>query len=377
MTGHSLHGASAASASRPVVSSLSLPSVCVVGELPPPMGGMAIQAQKLSEGLRREGHQVVNVRTNPLAHDSALRRIRFLRGIVNAAWFLVNLLRAVPRVECIHVLSNSQLSFFLFTAPAIVLGRLLGKRVVVHYHGGGAEAFLARWQALALPMLRRANAIVVPSGYLAGIFRRYGLLAAELPNVLDLEGFGFRHRVPLKPLVIVARHLQPEYAVGVAIRAFAEVARDHPDARAIIAGDGKERNSLQGLCEELAIADRVRFVGNVPTREMQALYAMSHIYLNASRIDNQPVSILEAFAAGLPVVSSAAGGIPFLVADGQTGLLAADGTHQSLAAHIRTLLAQPELAQSLVLNAHASVQLHRWDAVYARLSAIYRNPGSA
>lgn len=354
-----------------------LPSVCMVGELPPPMGGMAIQARKLSEGLRHEGHRVVNVRTNPLDHDSVLRRIRFLRGIVNAVWFLANLVRAVPRVECVHVLSNSGLSFFLFSAPAVVLGRLLGKRVVVHYHGGAAEAFLARWQVLVLPLLRRANAIVVPSEFLAGIFRRYDIMATELPNVIDLEGFAFRDRVPLEPLIIVARHLQPEYAVGVAIRAFAEVASDRPDARAIIAGDGEERSALQRLCEQLSITEKVRFVGNVPAHEMQSLYAMSHIYLNASRIDNQPVSILEAFAAGLPVVSSAAGGIPFLVTDGKNGLLAADGTHQSLAAHIRALLARPELAQSLVLNASASAQLHRWDAVYARLSAIYRDPGLA
>jgi glycosyltransferase involved in cell wall biosynthesis len=106
---------------------------------------------------------------------------------------------------------------------------------------------------------------------------------------------------------------------------------------------------------------------------MQSLYAASDIYLNASRVDNQPVSILEAFAAGLPVVSTAVGGIPFLVADGRNGLLADDDSYHSLAAQLRRLLEQPELVHRLVDNAHACVQHHRWDAVYARLATIYQH----
>lgn len=333
---------------------------------------MAIQAQKLSEGLRREGHRVIQVRTNPLSQLSFVRRIPVLRAIVNAVWFSMSLLRAVPKVDCVHILSNSGLSFFLFTAPAVLLGRLFGRRIIVHYHGGGASAFLQRWRHVALPLLRCADVLIVPSAFLAGVFRQYGIEPVELPNVLDLEAFRFRRREPLEPLVLVARHLKPEYNVEAAIRAFAEVAGQYPGARAVIAGDGADRRALERLCEDLGIADRTRFVGNVDSREMQVLYAQSHIYLNASRVDNQPVSIIEAFAAGLPVVSTAAGGIPFLVEDGKSGLLTSDDRPESLAAHLRTLLARPDIVRHLVDNARASAQVHCWDAVYTRLAGLYR-----
>jgi glycosyltransferase involved in cell wall biosynthesis len=191
---------------------------------------------------------------------------------------------------------------------------------------------------------------------------------------MDLEAFPFQRREPLEPVVLIARHLKPEYNVAAAIRAFAEIAGQHPNATAVIAGDGADREALERLCEELGVAARVRFVGNVDSRQMQALYAQSHIYLNASRVDNQPVSILEAFAAGLPVVSTAAGGIPFLVENGRSGLLTSDDSHQSLAAHLRTLLARPDIVRHLVDNARASVQFHRWDAVYPRLAELYRSP---
>jgi glycosyltransferase involved in cell wall biosynthesis len=349
------------------------PSVCVIGELPPPTGGMAVQALRLSEGLRSMGHRVVSVRTNPLPSSSPWRRLRILRGVINASWFLVNLLRHAPQAECLHILSNSRLSFFLFTAPAVLLGRLLGRRIVLHYHGGAAEAFLRRWRLLAMPVLKGADVIVVPSGFLGQVFTRYGLSPVEVPNVLDVAGFQFRDRVPLRPYFVVARHLQPEYNVGSALEAIAEVARDYPEARAVVAGDGVERGRLEALCDALGISARVRFVGNVSHDRMQQLYAESDIFLNSSRVDNQPVSILEAFCAGLPVISTSAGGIPLLVRHGDNGLLVSAGLPGALAEQARALLERPDLARRLIEKGLQTARCHTWEAVYPCLAKLYRS----
>jgi glycosyltransferase involved in cell wall biosynthesis len=115
----------------------------------------------------------------------------------------------------------------------------------------------------------------------------------------------------------------------------------------------------------------VRFAGNVDRAGMLALYAEADILLNSSRIDNQPISILEAFASGMPVVSTDAGGIPYTVTHGQEGLLSADDDAEALARHILALVEQPGLASRLAAAGWQRVQRHAWENVYPLLKALY------
>lgn len=348
------------------------PAICVVGELPPPPGGMGVQAERLSQGLRREGHEVVNVPTNALAFSSRWRRIRGVRGLVNWVLFLSRLRRATA-ADCLHILSHSYLSFFLFTAPAVVFGRAQRKPVVVHYHGGAAEAFLNRWSHLAIPFLRMAEHVVVPSGFLEKVFRRHGIETREIPNILDLAAYRYRERRAIQPRILMARHLEPAYNVACGIRAFARVAERFPEARLTIAGDGSERAQLVRLCRELGIADRIEFLGDVEHARMADLYNEADIFLNSSRIDNQPVSILEAFASGVPVVTTAVGGIPHMVAADEHGLLAAADDDDGLARHMLALLNDPALTVRLSRNGHRQALRHEWASIYPLLAPLYRS----
>ena len=156
------------------------PTICLVAELPPPAGGMAIQAAWLSHLLIESGHKVTNVRTNSLPIDSTWRRYPLLRGIVNFYRFLCNLHRACSQTDITHVFSNSYLSFFLFTAPAAMCAKWYRKPLVLHYHGGAAEAFLTRWGYFARPFILSAHTVIVPSVFLRGTkrwvsaFRNFG-----------------------------------------------------------------------------------------------------------------------------------------------------------------------------------------------------------
>lgn len=346
--------------------------IALVAELPPPPGGMALQAERLTEGLRERGHTVVNVPTNALPHASSWRRVPGLRGLLNLAWFL-RLLPAVREVDCVHVFSNSFLSFFLFTAPAALAARLWRRRLVLHYHGGAAGAFLERWHPLAAPVLRAADRIAVPSQFLVEVFRRHGFAAAEVPNTIALDAYTYRPRESVRPHVLVARHLEPVYNVRCALRAFAQVAGQRPEARMTVAGDGSERESLAVLARGLGIADRVRFTGNVDRLAMLALYAEADVLLNSPRADNQPVSILEAFASGMPVVSTNVGGIPYLVTDGRDGLLAGDDDAEALARRLMALVEDPGLVSRLAAEGWRHVQRHAWENVYPLLMALYED----
>lgn len=355
----------------------ALPAVCLVAELPPPPGGMAVQAEMLSAGLRREGHSVINVPTNVLAPASVWRRIPLLRGLVNLSLFLPRLWPACLRADVVHVFSNSWLSFFLFTLPAVAVGKVTGKRVILHYHGGAAGAFLRRWYWLARLALETADTIVVPSGFLAAVFLRHHLRTVEVPNILELDKLPFRERSPLQPHVVMARHLEPDYNIACGLRAFALLRQSYPQATLTIAGDGREKAALISLCDELGIADAVNFTGDVENARMRELYDRADIYLNSSRVDNQPVSILEAFACGLPVVSTAVGGIPFMTRDGEDALLAPDDDAAQLAAHMATLLRDNALSARLIRQARQRVRQHSWEAVYSKLLALYHGRATA
>lgn len=356
------------------MSAAALPAICLVSELPPPPGGMAIQAKLLGDGLRGQGHVVLNAATNALAHDSPLRRVKGLRGAVNLLLYLARLGPACRKADCVHVFSNSYLSFFLFTFPAVALGRMLRKRIVVHYHGGSAERFLDRWYWAARWALARADVLAVPSGFLAAVFGRRGIDTVQVPNILPLAALPFRRRSPLRPRVIMSRHLEHDYNIACGIRAFAQLGERFGTATLVIAGDGRERAALAALVRALGLEGRVTFVGNVENERMGALYDEADIFLNSSRVDNQPVSILEAFACGLPVVTTAVGGIPHMVTDGVDALTAADDDAPGLAARMCALLEDPMLAGRIAENARARVDAYAWPRIYELYRGIYRIP---
>lgn len=354
----------------------ALPAICLVSELPPPPGGMAVQAEMLAAGLRDQGHTVVTLPTNTLAHGSAWRRLPLARGMINLSLFLSRLWPSCFKADVVHIFSHSYLSFFLFTFPAVAAGKVLGKRVIIHYHGGAAGEFMKRWFWLARLALESADTIVVSSSFLAAVFMRYRLVTYEIPNILLVDDFPFRERSPLQPRVIMARHLEPDYNIACGVRAFALLSQAYPEASLTVAGDGSEKAALVSLCRELGIEERVSFTGNVENQKMKSLYDRADIYLNASRVDNQPVSILEAFACGLPVVSTAVGGIPYLVRHGETGLLAPDDDAAQLAAHMTALLRDAGLSTRLIRQGREQIQGHRWHSIYNKLSRLYHGETS-
>jgi glycosyltransferase involved in cell wall biosynthesis len=108
---------------------------------------------------------------------------------------------------------------------------------------------------------------------------------------------------------------------------------------------------------------------------MPKLYADSDIYLNASEVDNQPVSILEAFASGLPVISTPAGDIPSMVRHGETGLIVPPEAPVEMARAIQETLKRPDRALQMAEQAHAELQKYTWPAVRDQWRAVYSGSG--
>jgi L-malate glycosyltransferase len=347
------------------------PSIAIVAASLDILGGQGVQAASLADALRADGYDVRLVAINPrFPHRlRGLRRIPYVRTLVNQTLYLPSLAQ-LAAVDVAHIFSASYTSFLLGPVPAMLAAQLLNKRVVLHYHSGEAEDHLANWGVLVHPWLRLAHEIVVPSAYLGRVFARFGYQARVIPNVVDLDQFRYLERGPLRPRFLSARNLEGLYRVDTIIEAFAVFQAQEPAATLTVAGYGREEERLRKLASALTRGG-VRFVGRVEPAMMPRLYADHDVFLNASVIDNQPVSILEAFAAGLPVISTATGDLEAMVRHGQTGLIVPPGDSAALTAAMAMMLGSPATARRMAQQARAELRRHTWPAVREAWSSVY------
>jgi glycosyltransferase involved in cell wall biosynthesis len=345
--------------------------VALVATSPDILGGHAVQALALARGLADEGCDVRFVPINPRFPRALAwaRGVPGLRTLLNQGIYLPSLV-ALREADLVHVFSASYWSFLLAPAPALLVARACGKPVVLHYHSGEAEDHLSHWGPLVHPWLRLADRIVVPSRYLREVFGRHGYDALQIPNVIDPRHFGFRERWGLRPRLVSVRNLEKHYGVDTILRAFALVRAQWPNASLTVAGQGSQEQPLRRLAAELGDTG-IRFVGRVEPGRMPALLDTAEIMLNASLVDNQPVTLLEAMAAGLPVVTSAAGDIPSLVRDGETGRLVPARDPAAMARAVGDLLAHPVAAARIVRRARHEVERYTWARVRCDWMELY------
>jgi glycosyltransferase involved in cell wall biosynthesis len=359
---------------RPVVYGRRSPTICIVGPLPPPCGGMANQCEQLLRLLREEGLEVELVRTNAPYRPAWVARVPLLRAVCRLLPYLVQLWQAIGRAGVIHLLANSGWAWHLLATPALIVARLRQRPVIINYRGGNADEFFAGAPKHVLGLLARASLRVTPSTFLLRVFSGYGLTAEVIPNIIDLSRFS-----PVAPRsfgdaphLVVTRNLEPIYDMPTAILAFALIRTAFPQARLTIAGTGPELSRLQTLVAKLGLQNSVRFVGRVANEDMPDLYASADCLLNPSTVDNMPISILEAFASGVPVVSTCAGGIPDLVEDGVSGLLVPVGDPQAMAREALQVLQNAGLAAALRQAGLAQAGRYAWPQVRRLWLDAYR-----
>jgi glycosyltransferase involved in cell wall biosynthesis len=315
-------------------------SILLIAPSPPPYGGMALQARLLEKLLLQDCRNVVFFASNfPLT--GWLKPLGNLPGT-----------RTIAR-------------------PAVIIGRARGVRVILNYRGGGGPEFFDRARLMLRPIFRLADIVTAPSEFLAeAIRRKFGVPVTIVPNILEGEGFRFRERLPLRPRLLVARHLEKIYDIESVLRAFRIVQQRFPDTTLAIAGNGPERDHLRHLVLEWNLQS-VEFLGHVEHQDLPAVYDRCDIFVNASKIDNFPGALLEASKAGLVVISTCAGGIPFIYQNEKNALLVEPGDWRALAQAIERVLDSPATAQSLIRAATAVVQVCEWSEVSKRLYRAY------
>jgi L-malate glycosyltransferase len=337
------------------------------------VGGQAVQADLLMRLWQNDPELEVSF----IAVDPPLpallawaERVPGLRTILREPLYFWNLWRGLKDVDVVHIFSASYWSFLLAPAPAWWFAKLRGKKSIINYRSGEARDHLQRFRSGKF-VLSRVDLIVAPSGYLVDVFREFGLSASVVPNLVDLSQFRFRERNPLRPHLVCTRGFHEYYSVDVVVKAFAEVKKEYPDARLDLVGGGPLEGKVRQVVSDLKLTD-VNFAGVASRQQIGKCYDDADIFINASWLDNMPVSVIEAFGAGTPVVTTSPESMPYLVENERTGLLSPVGDEKALAANVIRLLREPELAAALAKNAYEESRKYTWEVVREQWLNVYR-----
>jgi L-malate glycosyltransferase len=349
------------------------PRVAIVAASMRILGGHSVQAQRMLNGWADDPNVhawLVPIDPLPPKPFDRLLPIRFVRTLVTQACYWPLLLRELRKASIVHVFSASYTSFLLAPLPAIVIAHLYGRPVVLNYHSGEAPDHLRR-SRLARMVLSHAVALnVVPSSYLRDALASFGIHATVVPNAIDRQAFAYRARVPLRPRLLSTRNFEPHYNVACTLRAFARVQARCPEASLTLVGSGSQDRHLRDLSRALGLRN-VIFAGAVAPADMPGYYASADIYVQTPSVDNMPLSMLEAFASGLPVVSTRVGGVPVLLTDGVHGLLAPDDDAGAVASQVLKLLDDPDAARAMAAAARATCSAYDWAAVREAWLTVY------
>lgn len=318
--------------------------VLLICNYKPGVGGISGQVEILQRKLRSEGHTADIFSTKA----SVLKRLLIPRK-----------LRKVARKhDVLHIHCCSGWGFL----PAVVgvtVGRRLKKRVVLTYHGGGGERFFDKHTRLVKHYLTRTDANIVLSGFLAKVFDNHHLPYTIIPNIIELDESHYRERKEIKPHFICIRAHEPLYNIPCILRAFQKVLTELSEATLTLVGTGSQHEALMAMVQEMGLKN-VSFTGRVDNKEIYRCLDKADVMLSAPTVDNMPVSLLEAMNAGLLVISSRVGGIPYMIEDGKAGLLFDSNNANQLAERMLWAVEHPADCLTIVHQARQEVDCYQW-----------------
>lgn len=279
---------------------------------------------------------------------------------------LVDTIRAVNgwagRVDVILIAVFSGPGFWIADATSR-LARQRGIPQVLILHGGNLPRYVDRHPRRARACFNRADIIVAPSPYLADEVPTSRRICV-IPNVFDLDGIQFQERSSLRPRLLWMRTFHPIYNPLLALEVLAQVRARRPGATLTMAGQEKGLlRACQARAHALGVGGAVAFPGFLNEEQKRQAFIDHDVFLNTNDVDNTPVSVLEAAAAGLPIVATAVGGIPYLFESGSNALLGPAGDASVLSEAVLQVLSDDKLARRLSVAGRALAEQSAWESV--------------
>lgn len=242
--------------------------------------------------------------------------------------------------------------------------RLLKIKYIPILHGGNLPNRIKKNPFLSRLLFDNSYINITPSGYLLHHLKEFRILNVEqIPNTISVSEYNHDLRNSVKPRLLWVRAFASIYNPEMALKVFSKLKKNYPDAELCMVGPYKDmsKEAVQQLIEKNKVD--IKLSGRLSKAEWTQLSKKYDIFINTTHFDNTPVSVIEAMALGLPIVSTNVGGIPFLVKDRETTLLVNDSDVDEMVKSITELIENPELAKKLSVNGRKLAEQFDWNVV--------------
>ena len=340
---------------------VSKPSILIIGNFLSQSSSIQSVGEELAKQLSGAGWTVITAshRTN---------RLLRLLDMVSTIWQR----RDEYSMASVEVYSGRA---FLWAEVACWALRIANKPYLLTLHGGDLPKFAHRWPGRLTRLLGGAAVVTAPSAYLIKQMQPYRADLQLIPNAIDLSRYHFRQRLQPIPFLVWLRAFHYIYNPLMAVEVLASLRREFPDATLAMIGPDKGDGSLQAVIQrvnKLGLDDAIEIPGPISKDKVPEWLDRGDIFINTTNVDNTPVTVLEAMACGMCVVSTNVGGIPYLLENEIDSILISKGDARGMTLSISSILKDQAFAQQLSDNAHQRVKQFGWEHILPKWEALFR-----
>ena len=321
-------------------------------------GYITTQGQILADLFAAEGYRVTCVSPH-------------INRIFRLLHIMATLIATAHSLDVVVIDTYSGPSFAIADVASFICRRL-NVPVIMVLRGGNFPAFINKHPRWTTRVLKNADVLLAPSEFLAKEVGDRGFEIRVVTNVVDLEKYPFKERSSISPKLVWMRSFHDLYNPEMAVQVLAELRQSEPNATLVMAGADKGlRNKVEQIVREMDLTNAVSFAGFLDHEKKVARFSDADIYINTNRIDNMPVSVVEARALGLPVVATNVGGIPYLIHHNEDGMLVPDGDVGSMVESIKALLNDQNLTRMISRNGRRSAEESDWRTVRELWNSLF------
>ena len=262
----------------------------------------------------------------------------------------------------IDTFSTSNFYFAFLTSQ---IAHILKLKYIPILHGGNLPYRLNKSPNMSRMIFTNSYANVAPSNYLKSAFEKAGYKTHFIPNTIEIKNYQFKERTIINPKILWVRAFDSTYNPQMAVKVLQLLKKGFSEASLTMVGPIKDDSFelTKQLISELNLEDSINITGVLSKDEWHKLSADFDIFINTTNVDNTPLSVVEAMALGMPIVSTNAGGLPFLIDHEVDGILVDKGDVDGMTNAITDLLDNPSRASKLAMNARMKVEVFDWSQV--------------
>lgn len=334
-------------------------SIYIAGNFLSKTVGVRGAGEDLAEKLRARGWNVITASSHP-------GRLIRLIDLLWTAWHR----RKYYQVAAVEVYSDLA---FRWAELLCVMMRSLKKSYILTLHGGKLPVFAGKNPKRFQKLVLSAKAVTTPSKYLLQELTKYRENIIYLPNGLELSAYPYHLRLVVKPQLVWLRAFHQIYNPMLAIEVLNKLVVEYPDAHLTMIGPDKQDGSLKEvwkLIEKYNLTKSVSITGAIPKELVGQYLSEGDVFLNTTSYESFGVSVMEAAACGLCIVTTDAGELPLLWENGTDALIVPKGDPEAMANAVRKILSDPIIAASLSENARKKTISYDWSVILPQWEEI-------